>query len=64
MLAIHPKCRDRFTSLDFGLFHGGCRSDMIFDVAKTIAFLSTSTTVDAGTIIVTGTPGGVGYTCT
>ena len=37
---------------------------MIFDVAKTIAFLSTSTTVDAGTIIVTGTPGGVGYTCT
>lgn len=35
-------------------------SDMIFDVPTLIAFLSGSTTLEAGTIILTGTPHGVG----
>ena len=35
-------------------------SDMIFDVRTLIAFLSGSTTLPAGTVILTGTPHGVG----
>lgn len=34
--------------------------DMIFDVATLVAFLSGSTTLLPGTVILTGTPGGVG----
>jgi 2-keto-4-pentenoate hydratase/2-oxohepta-3-ene-1,7-dioic acid hydratase in catechol pathway len=36
-------------------------SDMVFDVATLISFLSTSRTLPAGTVILTGTPHGVGY---
>jgi 2-keto-4-pentenoate hydratase/2-oxohepta-3-ene-1,7-dioic acid hydratase in catechol pathway len=35
-------------------------SDMIFDVATLIEFLSGSTTLLPGTVILTGTPSGVG----
>jgi 2-keto-4-pentenoate hydratase/2-oxohepta-3-ene-1,7-dioic acid hydratase in catechol pathway len=35
-------------------------ADMIFDVARLIEFLSGSTTLAAGTVILTGTPPGVG----
>lgn len=35
-------------------------SDLIFDVPRLIAFLSGSTTLYAGTVILTGTPSGVG----
>jgi 2-keto-4-pentenoate hydratase/2-oxohepta-3-ene-1,7-dioic acid hydratase in catechol pathway len=35
-------------------------SDMIFPVAELIAFLSGSTTLEPGTVILTGTPSGVG----
>ena len=35
---------------------------MIFDVAHLIHFLSQGTTLQAGSIILTGTPEGVGYT--
>lgn len=35
-------------------------SDMIFDVPSIISFLSASTTLPAGTVILTGTPHGVG----
>ncbi|WP_404425025.1 fumarylacetoacetate hydrolase family protein [Nibricoccus sp. IMCC34717] len=35
-------------------------SDMIFDVATLVSFLSGSTTLPAGTVILTGTPQGVG----
>lgn len=37
-------------------------SQMIFSVAKIIAFLSQGTTLLPGTVICTGTPAGVGYT--
>lgn len=36
-------------------------SDMIFSVAQIIAFLSEGTTLQPGTVILTGTPEGVGY---
>ena len=36
-------------------------SDMIFDVKKQISYLSQGTTLEAGTIFLTGTPAGIGY---
>jgi len=36
-------------------------TDMLFDVPTLIAFLSQGTTLEAGSIIMTGTPEGVGY---
>ncbi len=36
-------------------------ADMVFDVRSLIAFLSTDRTLPAGTVILTGTPSGVGY---
>ena len=36
-------------------------SDQIFNVRQTIAFLSQGTTLQPGTIILTGTPKGVGF---
>jgi 2-keto-4-pentenoate hydratase/2-oxohepta-3-ene-1,7-dioic acid hydratase in catechol pathway len=35
-------------------------SDLIFSVSKLISFLSQGTTLQPGTIIITGTPAGVG----
>ncbi|MBF0574144.1 MAG: fumarylacetoacetate hydrolase family protein [Desulfamplus sp.] len=42
----------------------GSTSDMIFSVAEIISKLSESTTLLAGTVILTGTPSGVGFTRT
>lgn len=36
-------------------------NDLIFSVAKCVSFLSRGTTLEAGTIILTGTPAGVGF---
>jgi len=36
-------------------------SDQIFNVRETIAFLSQGTTLEPGSIILTGTPKGVGF---
>lgn len=36
-------------------------SDQLFNVRQTIAFLSQGTTLQPGTIILTGTPKGVGF---
>ena len=46
------------------LMQSDSSSDMIFDVRKIIEFITIGTTVEAGTVIVTGTPGGVGITRT
>lgn len=40
----------------------GNTGDMIFPVAELIAFLSSGTTLMPGTVILTGTPSGVGFT--
>lgn len=39
----------------------GHTSKMIFSIKKQIALLSRGTTLEAGTIILTGTPPGIGY---
>ncbi|RXW25744.1 hypothetical protein EST38_g29 [Candolleomyces aberdarensis] len=39
----------------------GSTSDQIFNVRQTVAFLSQGTTLEPGTIILTGTPKGVGF---
>lgn len=36
------------------------RSDLIFSIPKLVSFLSQGTTLPAGTVIITGTPAGVG----
>lgn len=36
-------------------------ADMVFDVATLVSFLSTGRTLPTGTVILTGTPSGVGY---
>ncbi|CAG7848739.1 SubName: Full=Related to bifunctional 4-hydroxyphenylacetate degradation enzyme {ECO:0000313/EMBL:CCA69960.1} [Serendipita indica DSM 11827] len=43
------------------LFESRVQCKQIFNVRKTISFLSQSTTLPAGTIIMTGTPAGVGF---
>lgn len=37
------------------------RSNMIFDIRKQISYLSQGTTLEAGTIFLTGTPAGIGF---
>jgi len=39
----------------------GNTSNQIFSVRRTVSFLSQGTTLEPGTIIITGTPGGVGF---
>jgi len=39
----------------------GHTKDMIFNIKKQIAYLSQGTTLEAGTIFLTGTPAGIGY---
>jgi 2-keto-4-pentenoate hydratase/2-oxohepta-3-ene-1,7-dioic acid hydratase in catechol pathway len=46
--------------LNGDLMQDGHTSDLIFSVPELIAFLSGSTTLPAGTVILTGTPSGVG----
>ena len=48
------------TDLNGERLQNGHTSDMIFSVAEIIAFLSGSTTLLPGTVILTGTPEGVG----
>lgn len=48
------------TTVSGELMQESSTSDMIFDVSTLIEFLSGSTTLEAGTVILTGTPSGVG----
>jgi 2-keto-4-pentenoate hydratase/2-oxohepta-3-ene-1,7-dioic acid hydratase in catechol pathway len=48
------------TTLNGVQVQDGHTSDMIFSIRKLIAFLSADTTLPAGTVIMTGTPHGVG----
>jgi 2-keto-4-pentenoate hydratase/2-oxohepta-3-ene-1,7-dioic acid hydratase in catechol pathway len=49
-----------FASFPLLMVRPSCR-DMIFDIKKQIAYLSQGTTLEAGTIFVTGTPAGIGF---
>eukprot|EP00457_Paulinella_chromatophora_P016155 gb/GEZN01016901.1/.p1 GENE.gb/GEZN01016901.1/~~gb/GEZN01016901.1/.p1 ORF type:complete len:177 (-),score=20.99 gb/GEZN01016901.1/:71-601(-) len=48
------------TTLNGKVKQDSTTADMIFDVYSIVAWLSTDTTLLPGTIIITGTPGGVG----
>jgi 2-keto-4-pentenoate hydratase/2-oxohepta-3-ene-1,7-dioic acid hydratase in catechol pathway len=48
-------------SINGQLMQQGSTADMIFSVAELIAFLSRDTTLAPGTLILTGTPPGVGF---
>jgi 2-keto-4-pentenoate hydratase/2-oxohepta-3-ene-1,7-dioic acid hydratase in catechol pathway len=48
------------TRLNGAVMQEGNTDDMLFPVAELIAFVSGSTTLEAGTVILTGTPPGVG----
>ena len=50
------------TWLNGDVVQDGSTADMIFDVPTLISFLSQGTTLLPGTVILTGTPAGVGYT--
>ncbi|KAM0542636.1 hypothetical protein ACHAPJ_012715 [Fusarium lateritium] len=43
------------------IVQNGHTKDMIFSVRKQISYLSQGTTLEAGTVILTGTPAGIGY---
>lgn len=46
---------------DGQIVQDGTTADMIFSVKQQIAYLSQGTTLEAGTIFLTGTPAGIGY---
>ncbi|MCC5831029.1 MAG: fumarylacetoacetate hydrolase family protein [Phycisphaeraceae bacterium] len=49
------------TRLNGNLMQDGHTSEMIFSVSKLIAFISRDTTLKPGSVILTGTPSGVGF---
>jgi 2-keto-4-pentenoate hydratase/2-oxohepta-3-ene-1,7-dioic acid hydratase in catechol pathway len=55
-----PQALELRTSVSGELRQQANTADMIFPVAELIAFLSGSTTLEPGTVILTGTPSGVG----
>lgn len=59
-LIADPNALEIRTELNGEVVQDGHTSDMIFRVAELIAFLSGSTTLLPGTVILTGTPEGVG----
>ena len=59
---VDPTALALHTELNGKTMQNSTTADMIFDVAHLIHFLSQGTTLQAGSIILTGTPEGVGYT--
>ncbi|MEB3331009.1 MAG: fumarylacetoacetate hydrolase family protein [Synechococcaceae cyanobacterium] len=55
-----PNALQLTTHVNGELRQNACTADMIFPVAELIAFLSGSTTLEPGSVILTGTPSGVG----
>jgi acylpyruvate hydrolase len=49
------------TRLNGQVVQSASTGDMIYSVASTIAFLSEAMTLNAGDVLVTGTPPGVGF---
>jgi 2-keto-4-pentenoate hydratase/2-oxohepta-3-ene-1,7-dioic acid hydratase in catechol pathway len=56
----NPQALDLTTRLNGQVVQKSSTADMLFSVAELIAFLSHETTLKAGTVILTGTPSGVG----
>lgn len=59
---VDPGCLAIGSRLNGSAVQDSNTSDMIFSPAKLISFISQSTTLLPGTVILTGTPEGVGYT--
>lgn len=57
----HPNRLAIRTRLNGEVLQDSTTADMIFDVATLISFLSQDTTLLAGTVILTGTPQGIGW---
>jgi len=51
----------QFLGLEHSTFLIQLLSDQIFNVRQTVSFLSQGTTLEPGSIILTGTPKGVGF---
>lgn len=49
------------TTLDGDILQDGNSSEMIFSIAEIVSYLSRDTTLPAGTVILTGTPSGIGH---
>lgn len=58
---IDPQTLAIQTKVNGEVMQNGNTKDMIFSVAKIIEFLSEDATLTPGTVILTGTPSGVGY---
>lgn len=64
---VHHRAIENINNLEFTgslnseVMQNDNTSDWIFDVAKTISFLSSGTTIRAGSVILMGTPSGVGW---
>ncbi len=56
-----PQQLNLTTTLNGKVLQDGSTDDMIFTVAELIAFISSDTTLLPGTVIMTGTPPGVGF---
>ena len=56
-----PQVLDLSTRLNGNVMQQGNTRDMVFSVAELIEYCSTWTTLEPGDVIVTGTPGGVGF---
>ncbi|MHB9038014.1 MAG: fumarylacetoacetate hydrolase family protein [Armatimonadota bacterium] len=59
-----PSTRRVISRLNGEVMQDGLTSDMVFPVHKLVSYLSHCMTLAAGTVIMTGTPSGVGYTRT
>jgi|TARA_B100000959_G_scaffold285037_1_gene358464 2-keto-4-pentenoate hydratase/2-oxohepta-3-ene-1,7-dioic acid hydratase in catechol pathway len=51
------------TTLNGEIVQADNTSSMIYSIAKLISLISTDTTIPKGTILLTGTPSGVGFAC-
>ena len=60
-ILVMPQTLAISTTLNGKVMQSNHTSDMIHSVAKIIAFLSMDTTLLPGTVILTGTPSGVGF---
>jgi 2-keto-4-pentenoate hydratase/2-oxohepta-3-ene-1,7-dioic acid hydratase in catechol pathway len=49
------------TMLNSNTMQSSSTSQLIFPLAKIIAFISQGTTIEAGSVLITGTPPGIGY---
>ena len=57
--ALHLKLKTRVNDIEY---QNSNTNDMIFNPAEIVSFISQGTTLEKGTVIITGTPEGVGYT--